>query len=539
MSRPVFIGITMLIALIVGVIGDLLFNLTPSTRLGINAPLYVLTLVLSVFIAARIAKVRVNRRNLWIVVPLLFFAFMLAIRTDASLSLLNMLAVIALGGFGLVYLFAPYAIDDEPISQMVGSVLDGTFGSAFMPLSVGIEFGTHTVSGAINAGREGKLPRQVIAIGRGALIAVPILAVFGVLFIAADAVFQSYVERVANWFDQDTFWALGQHGIVIAVFGWAACGAIAYGVLRRIGAPAAPAEAEHKPKRVPFTLGIIEAAVILGSVVALFGLFVVIQFAYFFGGTAALELSGLTYAEYARRGFFELVAVSLLTLALVLWLDWVTVRGTPQQKWVFRGAATALVGLTGVILLSAANRMYLYEEAWGFTHLRVYVHIFIYWIGVLFGFFLLSLYRVRGEKRVFALGVLLTLIGYAGTLNLINVDLYIAERNIERYENGEVLDVGYLYTLSADAAPAMIDLFMSLGETPAEKDAALHQALGQWLRRQYDGVRQDFQAGANPLAWHYGRGMAYAALSRIDRYIPPYDRDFYMSSSRSAYDFVR
>src|SRR6185369_16696657 len=81
-----------------------------------------------------------------------------------------------------------------------------------------------------------------------------------------------------------------------------------------------------KPRKKIFSIGIIESLIVLGSVDLLFAAFVLIQFAYFFGGQRNISLEGLTYSDYARRGFFELVAVSVLTLALVLLLEGATLR---------------------------------------------------------------------------------------------------------------------------------------------------------------------------------------------------------------------
>jgi hypothetical protein len=93
----------------------------------------------------------------------------------------------------------------------------------------------------------------------------------------------------------------------------------------------------------------------------LFGVFVLVQFAYFFGGQDTLAAIGLTYSQYARRGFFELVAVSILTLGLVLWLNHTTMRQPGRENRLFIALSVILVALTSVMLFSASQRMLLYE----------------------------------------------------------------------------------------------------------------------------------------------------------------------------------
>lgn len=534
MSRTSFVILAIAAALVVGVVGDV--TLFHTSALGLGMPFFVLVLVAAVLITGRLARVKINRRNLWVLIPLVFFALMIALRADWNINAVNAGAVLAIGAIGLFYLYSPHVIDEDALIQHSGAALEGSAGTTFMPLQIGVEaagIGWKTL-------KNGKLPPKVIAVGRGALIAVPILLVFGVLFIAADAVFAGMANRLTQLFDSQIWDELAARAFGISLFAWVACGAIAYGVGRFVRdeqKPAAePSDADSKPKRYPFTLGMIESTVVLASVAGLFAVFVVVQFAYFFGGASTLELAGLTYAEYARRGFFELLAVSILTLGLVLTLDWVTVRHNANQKRIFRIASTALVALTGVILFSAAQRMYLYEEAYGFTHLRVFVHVFIYWLAVLFVVFLLALFRVRGDKRIFSVGVLLVVVGYVVTLNLMNLDQYIAVRNIERYQQGQKLDVVYLYNLSVDATPALIDFYFNTSKPAMTTDddwEYAHYAIGQWLARQYYTLSGEQQReGGNPFAFNLSRWGAYGLLQAWSLDLPEYNWDFYLSSDR-------
>src|SRR5262249_35903560 len=123
-----------------------------------------------------------------------------------------------------------------------------------------------------------------------------------------------------------------------------------------------------------FRVGFGETTTALAAIDGLFGGFVVIQFAYLFGGRETLDVAGLTYSGYARRGFLELLAVAALALPLVVGLDWLGRRDTPRQRRVFQALGGAMVLLTLVILGSAMLRMVLYEDAYGYTHLRLYSH---------------------------------------------------------------------------------------------------------------------------------------------------------------------
>jgi hypothetical protein len=227
---------------------------------------------------------------------------------------------------------------------------------------------------------------------------------------------------------------------------------------------AKPLQGEQMPHLRPF-LGFTETTIVLGAVDLLFLFFVIVQFRYFFGGQANISAAGYTYSEYARRGFGELVTVAMLSLGLIMALGYFGRREEPGQERGFNGLSTALVVLLGVMLLSALLRLQLYESAYGFSRLRTYTHVFIYWLALALVVFLVLLYR--RQLRRFAPAAFLGSMGFAATLNLMNVDGFIAQHNIQRFLRGEVfeaaegrtipeVDIGYLVGLTSDVMPSLV-----------------------------------------------------------------------------------
>ena len=98
-------------------------------------------------------------------------------------------------------------------------------------------------------------------------------------------------------------------------------------------------------------------------------------------------------------GFFELLVVSLLTLMLVLGLHNFTWRETVRQSLIFKTLATIIVAPHGILLASALYRMLLYEEAYGFTGLRLYVQVFEIWLAVMFGWLLFTMWKLVAALR--------------------------------------------------------------------------------------------------------------------------------------------
>lgn len=511
MDRKAFAIYTLILGALVGVIGDVLFY---GKTVGVSFPLFILIGIVIVLASGGLARQPLRLRNLWVLVPAIFFAGMVAVRADWGINLLNVIAALALGALALHYLPLGKRIDLSAVGDHALGVLDASFGAVVAPI-----FETLDSISWLFGRLEGNW-RTVAAVGRGLVITAPVVLVFVVLFSAADAVFAGYVDNIVGLLRFPLLNEQIFHLAFIGGVGWMACGAVAYGVARRERLQ--HAERADRPKRKLPALGMIEGCILLGSVDLLFALFVVVQFAYFFGGRATLEVANLSYAEYARRGFFELVAVSVLTLGLVLALDGMTVRRLDRHTTIFRVLAVLLVGLIGVILISASQRMLLYEEQFGFTTLRVQTHVFMYWLAVLFVFFLLALFRFR--ERIFSLGVLLVMIGYLGTLNVMNVEGYIAERNIARAAEGYELDFYYLSTFSVDALSPILDLYQTTGSPD------LRISAGQWLRlklNQLDAIRQT--TGSTIFSANLSRDSAWSALDALRDSLPEYDPRYFYS----------
>ena len=227
------------------------------------------------------------------------------------------------------------------------------------------------------------------------------------------------------------------------------------------------------------------AIVILGALDVVYALFVVVQFVYLFGGAESAAMNG-GYAEYARSGFFQLVAVVAINVIVsLLALCFSEPRKSIEEPGLSADDARptqavivlvwALIAATFVILASAAWRMSLYVGAYGLSVLRC-----LTFLGMVFAAILLVTLAVKTARpRISFYRVLL----YAGTalwvtFNLVNVDARIADYNVDAYLDGSIeeFDVSYFWHLSPDADPALERLAQALaaGDVPraSESDGA-------------------------------------------------------------------
>jgi Domain of unknown function (DUF4173) len=285
---------------------------------------------------------------------------------------------------------------------------------------------------------------------RGTALAVTLAIVFGVLFASAD---QAFAQLARDFLVPE--WNLGllPARIISALVVVSFTGAYALVATTGPGVGlrwSRPPNAESKKKRLSGAEWIIPVV----ALDVLFAVFVLVQLAVLFGGQQhVLTTAGLTYAEYARSGFFQLVAIAGLVLLVIAATVAVAPPRSERERRVMQVLLGILCVLTLVILLSALRRLGLYEEAFGFTRLRFFVHATIFWLSGLFLAVMIAgaVWRATWLPRV-TVGIAAALLV---VVNLINPDAFIAQRNIERYATTGKLDVAYLTSLSADAIPAI------------------------------------------------------------------------------------
>ncbi len=279
----------------------------------------------------------------------------------------------------------------------------------------------------------------------GVLVAIPFLLVFGALFAQADEVFkQFFSEFITVYIDAEFIFRVVRMFIIAVAFG---------GLLYTfIGEGHVMQKTEKKP--LPFDHTITVTVLFLLNL--LFATFVVIQFRYFFGGTEFIFDNGITFAEYARGGFFELVWVLILTGTLIT----VVYRAFHNRfTWWLRGLQVALIAQVSVVAFSALARMNVYQDTFGFTVLRLYVEWFIYLALIFSALGIIGILAKIAFRHVWHIGLGLGIIAFSVVASM-NVDKIIAIENINlANRTGTELDWRYLANdLSYDAAEQVLSI---------------------------------------------------------------------------------
>ena len=279
---------------------------------------------------------------------------------------------------------------------------------------------------------------------RGSALGVAALLPFALLFLSADAAFAGLAGDLPLPSPTSLPARAGTLALILA-------GALGLGLAARV-----PSESWQLP--TSRRLAAVEWVIPLALLNTLFLTFVGVQFTVLFGGhDRVLETTGLTYAEYARSGFWQLLAATALIFVVTATAWRFAEVRTRRDGIVLRFFLGALLCLTLVVLVSAVHRLRLYEDAFGLTRLRLLAESFAFWVGALLLLVGASGAVASVRARATPTAVILTAAGLIA-FSLANPDRRIAERNIDRWETTGRLDEDYLTELSADAVPALFVL---------------------------------------------------------------------------------
>jgi hypothetical protein len=406
--------------------------------------------------------------------------------------------------------FAALTLPWKESASITGATPSDETGEATTPGEPCKERRTHPDSAGSARTYRGIALQVLVAV----IVAIPVLWIMGSLLSASDSVFARYLAEVGRWLKAQHLLVWGQHLLtLLVIFPFALSSIWTYrmgavyvstptngttgkpvdGVADGSGDPslqntapvgsdpqiAPPIGNTPQPWRVPSVF----AAVLLGLIDALYLLYALVQFVYLFSGASGILPHGLNYAEYARNGFFELVTISVINVALIL----VTIYFTQREgsaRLILRMLSFVLIALSAVQLVSAFTRMNLYMNAYGLSLLRVFVTAFMVLIAAVF--VILTLRECVPTVPVFK-AVAFTSLGALILLNFAAPDALVARYNITAYLSGKVmvktLDLEYLWReLSFDANVVVLEHEQALVQKNPQFGATFEQ-FHQGLKR--------------------------------------------------------
>jgi hypothetical protein len=494
-------------ALLLGAAADALIY---GLEAGLGFPLFVALLALGgTSLVWRAGRVMPREAGAWLWTAVLFAAAR-AWRDSETLQGLDLLATLGALGMAGVALSDPRAGLLAPRLRETVCAARGvarTVLAGVLPLALQELFAPASGSG---------LAQRTRPALRAALIAMSLLLLFGSLLRGADPIFASLLT-LPELDGRQLFAHALLFGIVAwLVAGWAR-GALLPEVSRRQAAVA-----------LPFSLGMLDVTTALATLNVLFALFVASQLGWFFGGERFLhERTGLTAAQYARSGFFQMVLVVLLVVPVLM-----ATRAALQPGRALARRHTMLslpiIALLGAMILSAMLRMRLYVQYFGLTTDRLYPLVFMGWLAVVLIW--LALTVLRGRGRTFVTGAVVSGAAMLAGLHVVSADLIVARVNIARSQDisrddWPLLDVVHLASLSGEAARLAVLETIIEREAPAtpverERDERQHCLAADRLLDRWGPNSAAVRRAERPGAWRFWNAGEARAIRAVGEHAP-------------------
>ncbi len=513
-------------AFILGILGDTLLRATPW---GLNFFLWVTALAAGLWVVTvRYRNEKPKLNSLLLHGALIFFAVMFVWRDAVQLMVFDVLAILMI----LAVLTLPAMKLQMPQSGLAHYAL-GWIYSGFNLFISPLFLITYDIK--FKGVPRNNTTKHLAAALRGILVAIPILLIFGALFVAADAAFQDLIEKT---FRIDFEFVIG-HLFWISALTWIVAGYLrgaTFFVFDQEDRESSndlsilpddldlkeKTDKAEKPKTWKawdlqdinnsffpsyFTFGTVELSVVLGLMNLLFLAFVIVQVPYLFGGMDLVQnTENFKLAEYARRGFGELVFVSALVLPILMAAQWLIKKDDKMASATYRVLACVQILLLFVIMLSAAQRMLLYTgtSGYGLTVARFYPMAFMIWLAVVFLWFAATV--LRGMRNRFAWGTLWSALVFLAAVHVFNPDDFIARTNIGLMHAGRNFDASYMKDLSDDAVPALLD---GISYFSTEQRCMVQKNFGKRI--------EEYDKEANLRSWNWSRWNARLRLAEAAR----------------------
>jgi hypothetical protein len=393
----------------------------PNNVVGLGNILFFLIAMIPMLYLALSAQVS-NRYTLWLLPLVAVWTADVFIYSNALTQ--YYLPTIIMAMIGILYLTSMHKVD-HLYQTMIPRLL-----VAFSPLKYFRVFFSHLF--ALNPNYS--IYKRIL---KGVLVTVPFIALFLALFMNADTNFSTAVNHIIGLFALPAM----DRAMMIPVYFLLFLGIYLYSYLNR---------AQRSTNDEAKAYDKVIVGIFLGGLNALFAAFLAFQIAYLFGGEAYIAKTGVTHAQFAREGFFQLAWV--IALVVVIFLGMMRRYKGEMSIQILMGLFMAQTVIMGIASL---KKMHLYQTLMGMTTLRYYVEWFEYFlIAVLVVGIVLMIIRQSYHvilSTVTAMGLIAFTI-----VSSLNVDYMIASHNVAKFKNEPAkLDTAMLSTLSIDALPAL------------------------------------------------------------------------------------
>lgn len=412
-----------------------LFSIFAFNYLGVSVPIIIL---LMVFLFINIVGIK-NKSFLGIffVTSSIILSVAYAIFTNEFFRVLNIIII----PISLFSGFLLLTYDNIPFKLVI-------FITAFLELIVGKSIeNTAKLSvelkdkfGNANKESENKYSKYIL---KGILISIPLVIVLLMLLSGADEVFSYYLSNIWDYINIKNVLDFIVRAIIAVAIMF-----LVYGLNYTLSATKVKKVNSKSLKRTFNSTTIIT---VLISIILVYLVFTKIQVSYLYLNKKLP--AGVTFSDYARNGFFQLVFLVVLNLIMILSIKLKTIVNSSKTNSILNIGYSIITVLTINMGVAAIYKMNLYIGEFGYTRLRVLVQAFTVFLCISLLFLLIFIWK---EKTLFKPVAITAMVIYLA-LNYCNIDNFIAKENIKLISEREKMDLWYISSLSLDAKDAIYE----------------------------------------------------------------------------------
>lgn len=471
------------LCLLIGLIFTLLFY---KKDIGVSFIIFTAAfLILLIYFLKKTGFLRKNKAWLF-AVPITLLALNYSITTNEMLWFFNFWGIVLLSVIMTILLFS-MGITEWARPQFFIKIMD----ALIMPVQYIIK-PIQILNKDVTFFSKSKYRTVIAKVLIGLLISIPLLLILVALLASADMVFNqmlSFIPQVfGDWVNSQLFIDVIIQVVLVCITGiYAWC--YFYNISKEKNEEM---KADGKYDTVKGDNPKIDQVIIITVLVMiniLYILFSIIQFSYLFGGGTGILPFNFTYAEYARRGFFELILVTIMNIGVILGSIYFAKKDSSISNNIIKGLLMLISFATFIMLYSSFFRMRLYEQNYGYTYLRIFVYFFLITETIMLAGTVWFI--IKQNFNIIKMYIITFIICYTA-LNYINIDKMIAKNNIDRYFATGKVDVVYLNTLSLDSIPEMERLLQAKDTDVANNVREHFNNLKTGLNREISWVEYNY-----------------------------------------------
>ncbi len=380
--------------------------------------------------------------------------------------------------------------------------------------------------------------KTAIQIGGAFLAAIPVLIVVIPLLTSADAAFEGLVGKIAESLGMTILKLI----ISVVLTGFLLAFAVSC-KYKLNGTNSKPIDFEKaRTLKSPF------AVTFLGMIALVYLVYMFSQTAYFFSAFSGILPTGyeFTFAQYARRGFFETEAIAFINLVLMGGIQWKSVRrDNGELNPILKGIMTFISVFTILFIVTALSKMVMYIGEYGFTVLRLFTSVFMIATAVVIVAFIIRVFNLEFDTMKYAVVISLSLFT---VLCLCGIDRTVAHYNVNAYLSGmhENIDLYTLENLSESSIPYIYKLTVCGDETIEKESKRIIYMLYDWYVDDsvvtYDEAETKTYSATYKATYGFTLSEYFATKSfnkaEIGWYYDDYDYDTYYEDEQVIEDEV-